>query len=852
MTLEERAADQFETHSDLRVLFFFDPEEKQKGEVSTWDHDEIQCVVGDRARFRLRYRLERELDDEKVFLYLPEARPSDWEADPLADLWFTNRELRIDREGEFMDKYELPSKHRDLVQRFYAGELEFDNRTTFLSPVLKPDRFDEESLRRGLAAFYAKEVFDSVQFQTVPTEDQLLAAILTGATDSEAFDEYRKAIEELGITDDVGRRLSQQFELDTTAFTYEAVETAAHKMKYNLLIRPVDAVRSEDNYRKLQVSSTLVLNQLESMKAGWEENGALRHDPEEVLDIVAAGIDETHLLEVYGPNVTFGYLTPALRRRRVTQALGKVKQKPSEAKSSVAELRTDEGAIGRAASVVWHVGSFYQVLRGYPSMDIGDLGAFVDAYSEDLHRADTSYRKAVGAYRQFRDLGEGPIDEVGEVYDQFLHDYHDEFVHPLNKAWQETLEETPDALPNLSFKRQGQFYDEHLADEDQKTAVIISDALRFEVARELSKRMLQRDSRKQTTLEPMIGALPSVTSVGQAHLLPHDRIHLEDETPYNDGQSTQGTRNRNQILQAARGDSACARTYQDVKELTQREGRDLFMDHPLVYIYHDHIDAIGDDRKTEKKVIPAVEDAVEDLQKLVRTLNNWNVYQVLLVADHGFLYMENEPPDAMQESFPDVEGRVLRGNRSIVATASEGASGYRFPLRTVSDIDEDLEVRVPGAVNRYHLQGAGKRYAHGGASLQEMVVPALTVRKARKDKAEKVGARLLSKERVIRSGFLKAQILQTDAVSSTRQPRTLLVGLYDNDDELISKEKSITLDSTAENASGRAQDLKLTLGSSSDDANFCYLRAYDKADHDKLNPVIEQRYSINRLIEPDF
>jgi uncharacterized protein (TIGR02687 family) len=852
MTLEERAEKQFETHPDLQVLFFFDPEEKQRSEVEGWGHESIQCVVANGARFRLRYRLEQKLGEEKVFLYLSERRPTDWETDPLADLWFANRELRIDREGEFMDEYQLPARYRDLVQEFFGGELEHKGRQRFLSSILQPDRFEEESLKRGLAAYHAKETFEHVGFQTVPKEDQLLAAILTGAAEPEAFDEYQEVCEELGLAGDLGRRLSQQFELDTTDLTYEAVETAAHKMKYNLLMRPVDAVRSEDKYRKLKIQSTLVLNQLESMKAAWEENGALEQSPEEVLDRVAAGVDETHLLEVYGPDVTFGYLTPALRQRRITQALSEVKRKPSEAKSSVGELRAVDGAIGRAAEVVWHVSSFYQVLRGYRSMDVGDLRAFVTEYSDDLHRADTAYRKAVGAYRRFRDTGVGPVDAIGDVYGQFLHDYHEEFVHPLNKAWQEELEADPDAVQSLPFDRQGHFYDEYLADETQKTAVIISDALRYEVAQELSSRMLQRDSRKQTSLDPMLAALPSVTSVGQAHLLPHDRIHLEGDTPYNDGQSTQGTRNRNKILQAARESPVCARTYKDLKGLSQREGRDLFQEYPLVYVYHDHIDAIGDDSKTEEKVIPAVDEAIQDLQQLVRTLNNWNVYQVLLVADHGFLYMENDPPDAMQESFPEVEGRVFRCNRSIVSKSSTGEGGYRFPLRSVSDIDEDLEVRVPRAVNRYHLQGAGKRYAHGGASLQEMLVPVLTVHKAREDKAEKVGARLLSKERVIRSGFLNVEVLQTEAVSSTRQPRTLLVGLYDNDDELISQEKTVALDSTEEEASGRTQGLKLTLGNQSDGVNFCYLRAYDEEDHDKLNPVIEQRYSVKRLIEPDF
>ena len=851
MTLEERVADQFTNHDDLRVLFFFDPEERHRDAANAWDEDSgIRCVIASEARFSLKRRLERDLDDRHVFLYLPEARPTGWSGEPLLDLWVANRELRIDPVAEFMETYHLPSDQRDVVQRYFHGELEYDGRQQFLSSILQPDRFKPRALRLGLAAYHAKETFEDVRFRSVPRDEQVLAAILVGATDPEAFERYRQTCEELGLTDFLGRRFSQQFELDTTAFTYETVETAAQTMKYNLLMRPVEPVRSEDNYRKLQIRSSLLLNQLESLKTAWTEHRALRRGPEAVLDVVGSGIDETHLLDVYGPDTTFGYLTPTLRHRRVTQALESVEQRPSTTKSSVEALRDSDEEVGRIAEVIWHMASFYQLLKGYPSMEFGTLDAFVETYSQELYRVDTHYRNAVAAYRRLRESGVA-ISELDEAFDRFLHHYHDRFVHPLNTAWQETVETASDARDQPSIARQGQFYDTYLADEDQKTAVIVSDGLRFEVARELSDRMLQADARKQTSLEPMLAALPTVTSVGMAHLLPHEEIQLDGDTPLIEGRSTEGTANREQILQSAR-EAACARTYDDVNGLSQREGRDLFKAHPLVYIYHNHIDAVGDNRKTEPDTIPAVEETVGDLQRLVRTLNNWNVYRVLLVADHGFLYMEDDPPASMQEPFPEVEGRVLRCNRSIVARRCAGDAGYRFPLRSFSDIDADLEVCVPRAVNRYRLQGAGKRYAHGGASLQEMLVPALVVRKAREDKAKQVGVRLLSKDRVIRSGALSVQILQTEAVSSTRQARTLHVGLYNDDDELISDEKTLTLDATATDATERTQKLMLTLGAKANEHNFCHLKAYDADDRNKLNPIIEQRYSIQRLIEQDF
>jgi hypothetical protein len=34
--------------------------------------------------------------------------------------------------------------------------------------------------------------------------------------------------------------------------------------------------------------------------------------------------------------------------------------------------------------------------------------------------------------------------------------------------------------------------------------------------------------------------------------------------------------------------------------------------------------------------------------------------------------------------------------------------------------------------------------------------------------------------------------------------------------------------------------------------NFCQLKIYDEDDTNRLNPLIDQRYSIQRLIEQDF
>jgi len=850
--LEKRAAEQFEKHDALRILFFFDPAEDEREAVENWDQGGIQCVEAGADRFRLKYRLEGELSGEKVFLYFPRPKPEDWSDNPLADLWVANRELQIDEVAELMEDLGLRSRHRELVQRYHDGELEHKNRRSFLGSVLRDEKLSEESLKWGLAAYHAADAIGDVSFRSVPHEDLVLAAVLVGATDEEEFEDFLERCDDLDLADLLGRRLGQRFQLGSTVLSWETVHRAAQTMKYNLLLRLVEEPTEDDPYRELRIGDPLARNQITSLANAWRDTRALKKSLEETLGALAPEVDETRVADAYGPDTTFGYLTPALRRRHLKKAAGALESQPSRARRIAGELRGEEGSVAAAAEAVWQMGTFYRLVGDHPTLDFGDPETFIERYSDELYRGDTAYRRAVAAYRGVRREDATLHGLIEGAFEQFLADYHEAFVHPLNTAWQWALEEQVGTHGDLDSRvagKQGQFHAERIAPSDQKTAVIVSDALRYEIAKELAG-TLSEDARKQVELSPTLAALPTVTSVGMAHLLPHMSITLGEEGRLEiEDRSTSGTRNREQILQASNPDARALR-FEDVEGKGMEEGRELFKEHPLAYIYHDRIDATGDDRDTETQVIPEIEEAIGELSRLVQTLNNWNVYRVLITADHGFLYAENPVPDSMIESFPDTEGTRLRKSRSIVAERAQANHGYRFPIWALSDVGEDLTVAVPRAVNRYRLRGAGKQYVHGGASLQEMIVPTLEVNKARKDVAEKVGVRLLSGERTIKTGALTAKLLQTESVSSGQQSRTVHAALYDGDGNVVSEEETITLDAQSEDPTGRQEKLVLTLGPEANDLTFCRLKIFDV--DDRLNPLVDQKYSIQQLIERDF
>ena len=80
---------------------------------------------------------------------------------------------------------------------------------------------------------------------------------------------------------------------------------------------------------------------------------------------------------------------------------------------------------------------------------------------------------------------------------------------------------------------------------------------------------------------------------------------MKNESFIIDNISIEGLENREKILRVKEDDSRVI-SFNKLNQLTQDEARDLFKS-KIVYIYHNVIDAIGDDRKTENQTIEAVE-----------------------------------------------------------------------------------------------------------------------------------------------------------------------------------------------------------------------------------------------------
>jgi uncharacterized protein (TIGR02687 family) len=288
-----------------------------------------------------------------------------------------------------------------------------------------------------------------------------------------------------------------------------------------------------------------------------------------------------------------------------------------------------------------------------------------------------------------------------------------------------------------------------------------------------------------------------------------------------DGQSSQGTANRIKILSQNMPQRATACKADGLMAMNKEECRALVRDHDVIYVFHNRIDATGDKRESEERVFEAVEDALQDLIRLIKKLTGANANNLLVTSDHGFIY-QNRAIDESDFSGVDAEGdRILfRDRRFVLGKGLSKAPGLRRFTPAELGLAGEVEVQIPKSINRLRLRGSGSRFVHGGASLQEVVIPVLKINKKRQSDVSTVDVDILrGASSVITSGQLAVTMYQAGPVTDKIQPRVLRAGIYTEAGDLISDSHDLTFDLTSENPRERELKVRFVLTRKADESN---------------------------------
>lgn len=270
--------------------------------------------------------------------------------------------------------------------------------------------------------------------------------------------------------------------------------------------------------------------------------------------------------------------------------------------------------------------------------------------------------------------------------------------------------------------------------KDGKTAYFLIDALRYEMAKELSTSLLKNFN---INLYSTIGNLPSITKIGMAALLPEAnksfklKLNKKNEiTPYIGSEAMEDRKSRigwikshpglNETEDEAKVIDLKLEEVLDIKEKTL----DTISNADLIVVTSQEIDQIcetGDTliaRTTMDRILNYIARAARNLaQAGVRT--------IIITSDHGFIFGDEIESD-MKIDPPGGKTLELHRRAWIGIGGTEDPSYVRFKKEPHIDID-DVDIAVPLGFGVFKVAGGLKSYFHGGMSPQEIIIPVLTL-----------------------------------------------------------------------------------------------------------------------------
>ncbi|MEX1368790.1 MAG: BREX-6 system phosphatase PglZ [Nannocystaceae bacterium] len=367
---------------------------------------------------------------------------------------------------------------------------------------------------------------------------------------------------------------------------------------------------------------------------------------------------------------------------------------------------------------------------GACTLDLTRVGSLSDAterYAEQGAAVDRLHRQLEQA-REARLYRKVPRYEQLQAALNVARDDHWQWADALAREWSD-LCQREGALPGAEYQQRGIFEQvvRPLLRDDVKTALLLVDGMRFEMAQELVE-LLGTLPGTAVRLRPRLAELPSVTEVGMNVLAPVAeggklRPELDAKSRRFSGFHAPGylvsTRDKRRETMARRaGGATCpSRELPELLDMTRAEIRSFAAKARLVIVISDEIDASG-----EKGVGPAVfAGAIRKLHKAWKLLRDAGVRRFVITSDHGFLLRTPERPVLTHGSYHDALSRY-----ALVANGVASDEQLSVSLRSLGYEGVTEHLALPRGLEVYRA-GADRTYVHGGNAPAERVIPVLTL-----------------------------------------------------------------------------------------------------------------------------
>ena len=781
--------------SKHRLVFWYDGDGEWLKEFETFSDEGVDKIPVENNEFGVKIRILREPDTQRRFLlYFRGPRPPDTD-NWLLDLYLQGHEYNADRASLALQEAGLPYDFHHVVEQ-HLPFFNSSKRVEALRRLLQPDD-DADVLRLKMMA---------VQAGTDPQVDLLLLHFLgEAAGKGSLLDPVTETLGSANLVEAFWKSV-------ILVFAYGGGEPSLADFAAGLF-RAADPL---DSGVALHPHARVFLQQWKDSQthAGSFEfwSGKL-----EIELHVSARLESLENLEPILDADAFQVF-----EKKVIHSLCKSFE-AGEGKDALIS------AIQRRGQSFWfprHEDGFRALEEAIELRElIAGAELTVDTLETGFGRYVQSWWRIDAAYRRFwlhaRNYAQNTLMEA--ICDWVEKAYVNNYLLPLADRWGDLVGAAQGwGVPGVTS--QTVFYEEYVRpflQKDQKAFVVVSDALRYEAAQEFASRLRSED-RWTCEVDAVLASLPSYTQLGMASLLPGSvrDVDSKSTTVTLDGKSTAGVQNRKDILAAAvEGKGTAVQAEEFLEMNTKTEGRALMRDHEVVYIFHNTIDATGDSPKTEAQTVEAVERAFDELLLILKKLANINASHMVLTADHGFLFQQDDVEADDMAVLPEATEWTARNRRYALGVGVQPGAGVKVFRAGELGLTGEWAAAFPLSLGRFPLQGSGKRYVHGGISLQEVVVPVLRIHKTRSSDTRWVEVDVMRLPSKITTGQASFSLYQEEPVSEKVLPRSLRIGVFAKDDTPLSEVRTLDFDSTNPEARLRESTVVLTLARAADDFN---------------------------------
>lgn len=791
---------------NTRIIFWFDDKGEYEDEVSELQLDNAKLHILDGTNWFYSKWLLNESDAESKYLvYAPFPKPSDSE-NPLADMYYYSVPYYTDRISQMLQEIGIDTRFKEHLAQysnFWKNKIRIEK-----FKKLCIDHFNVETIDIGLIA-----VLTDVK---TPNFEEITRQLLLN--DSEA---YMKALEDNGLFEKFWKLCEKYFgyqsdnpNIDDLAacmlLTYASVtlkdtlpsvlKSYVLKKKNNVVVfvrNLMDNVLYQDAYDALSEKVDKILRVVSRIRDGLKKDAdKSKAQSARLLDI--ANCDAFRELD----NILIDWALDQLNDEILDAQIDGMNL------SQIAEQRTAKSChFGNVYKNEYQAIKYaYQMMKAISVLEVtSDIKVIAADYQKQTFLVDSYYRWFYSAYDCIEDA-----ERFSQVRERIENIYSFTYLQKVTPKWNQGL--TDNLMADTGLIRQEDFYRNYLKAYEGKNRVIviISDAFRYECAKELMDR-LELDEKCTSKLECMVSSLPSVTSVGMASLLPHKTLQVDEKMNVMvDGKNCGDLTSRDKILKE-QNENNLALAFDEVVKVIKENRKEVLQNKNIIYIYHNQVDARGDKRASENEVFSACAEAIKEIHWLVRKLTGFiSASKFFITADHGFLYKRDKLYEFDKVSY-DRKICTYSNKRFLLTTQKVNEPGIKSRLMAYMN---NLYVTTPIGADIFKAAGGGQNYVHGGSSLQEMLIPVIELAtNTRAVSYDYVNVVLTSVNRKVTNLITYFDFIQTEKVTDTMKARSLVAYFATEDGEKISFDVPIVANSREDAPEKRTFHEKFTLKS---------------------------------------